>query len=329
VTTSRPFANEEPPGEETGLTSAIVFDLDPTFFVIPGIDRPIRYYGVVFAAMLYAGFLLWRWQTIRAGHKENVAEKWLWWGVIAVLLGSRLGHCLFYEPERYLSDPIRILEFWKGGLASHGATAGLVLAMFVFGRIYRIRWVEMLDRMAMPASVGACAVRLGNFLNSEIVGRVTDLPWAMKFPRYDCHGLGMCGLLRQEGYEDTSMWTALVERTPARHPSQLYELALGAGVLLALYLVDRRVGGERRPLGLLAGLFFTLYFAGRFAVEFVKEYQVDDLIASSSTLTMGQYLSVIPFLFGVGLLIYARLRRAPANLNGAAGAPPPPQPPQP
>lgn len=279
------------------MESGFVFDLDPVIFHLGPIQ--LRYYGIIFASMLYIGFLLWRWQMVRGGHPQEVAERYLVWGVIAVLAGSRLGHCLFYQPEKYLSNPIEILYFWKGGLASHGATAGLVIAMFLFARKYKLPFIEVLDRFSMSSAVGAAAVRLGNFLNSEIVGRETDVPWAVRFPRYE----------------------HITQTAPAyRHPSQLYEFALGMLVLLALYLADRWAGREKRPRGMLAGLFLILYFTGRFFVEFFKEYQTG--LAESEALTMGQYLSIIPFLCGIGLLVWSYRNRnrewpSPADAGGA------------
>jgi phosphatidylglycerol---prolipoprotein diacylglyceryl transferase len=140
---------------------------------------------------------------------------------------------------------------WEGGLASHGAAAGLIAALVYFARREGLPLVEAMDRFSMSAAIGAVSVRIGNFLNSEVVGRKTDLPWAVKFPRslYD-HGLPL-------------------DQAPARHPSQVYEALLGLGVLLILYLTDRRLG-EDRPLGLLAGFFLLLYFSGRFFTEFFK-----------------------------------------------------------
>jgi prolipoprotein diacylglyceryl transferase len=278
----------------------------------------IRYYGIIFAAMLYIGFLLWRWQMLRGGHPSDVADRYLIWGVIAVLAGSRLGHVFFYEPEKYLADPITILHVWEGGLASHGATVGLVLAMLLFSWKYHLRFVEVLDRFSMPSAVGAAAVRLGNFLNSEIVGRVSDVPWAMRFPRHDCHAAGLCHVFESDNPEGHRQWAALLEQTPARHPSQLYEFFLGLFVLLVLYLADRRFGREKRPLGLLAGLFLTVYFTGRFAAEFVKEFQTLD--PNTSALTMGQYLSILPVLVGVAMVVWALKRGRPTDEGRPAEA---------
>lgn len=237
--------------------------------------------------MLYIGYLVWRWQMLRAGKSEELAEKYLIWGVIAVLAGSRLGHCFFYEPERYLSDPITILYFWKGGLASHGATIGLIISLILFAKKYKLSVLKTIDRFTMSSAVGAAAVRLGNFFNSEIVGRPTDLPWAVVFPRHDCHSAQLC-----------------MAAVP-RHPSQLYEFTFGLFVLFVLYMADRLAGREKRPKGMLTGIFLGLYFLGRFLIEFVKEYQVDSLIEDHSFLTMGQYLSIVPCLAGISIFIWS------------------------
>jgi prolipoprotein diacylglyceryl transferase len=305
-------------------SDALVFDLDPIildFRTDLGIDwlpLQLRYYGIIFAAMLYIGFVIWRWQMLRGGFAPDVADRFLLWAVVAVIVGSRLGHCLFYDPVHYLSHPLEMLKFWKGGLASHGATIGLVLLLFIYGRWYKFPFTEALDRFAMSTCVGAAAVRLGNFLNSEIVGRATDMPWAVKFPRHDCMQLNLCGVFHLDDPESSPRYAALIERTAARHPSQLYEFALGLLALLACYVADRLAGKEKRPLGILGGVFFTSYFGGRFFVEFFKEYQTLD----DSFLTMGQYLSIIPVLFGVGLLLYARVKHIPTcDLR----PPPPPE----
>ncbi len=244
----------------------------------------LRYYGIIFASMLVIGYLLWRWQMLRGGYSIELTDKFILWGVIAVIVGARLGHVLFYEPGEYFKHPLQILEVWHGGLASHGATVGLLIALYGFAKRHKLSVMEVLDRFSFAAAVGAAMVRLGNFLNSEIVGRATDLPWGVRFIRYDGGRV-------------------------ARHPSQIYEFLLGVFLLWLLYYVDKKAGREKRPLGLLAGLFMTVYFFGRFMVEFVKEYQA----LSHSFLTMGQYLSIPPFLFGIGILIWSHRRTRQAK----------------
>ncbi|MSP71956.1 MAG: prolipoprotein diacylglyceryl transferase [Myxococcales bacterium] len=238
----------------------------------------LRWYGVLFALMLMGAYHLWRWQITRSGRSEAVAETFLTAGVIAVIGGSRLGHVLFYEPQKYLADPLEILFVWRGGLASHGATIGLFIAMVWFSRKHAFPLIDVMDRISFSACCGVIMVRLGNFANSEIVGRVTDAvsaPFAVKFVRCEQDR----GLVRVAGD---------FAEVPWRHPAQLYEAAIGITVIAVLYAVDRRFG-ERRPRGLLAAIFLTLYFGGRVVTEFFKEFE--GLKASESTFTMGQYLS--------------------------------------
>ena len=272
--------------------NGFIFNLDPVAVNLGFLQ--IRYYGLIFVATLLTSFWLWRRQMLRGGYSAALADQFLAWGTFATLAGARLGHCLFYEPERYLNDPASILFFWEGGLASHGATIGLILALILFARKNRLPILELMDRFTMSAAVGAAGIRLGNFLNSEIVGRQTDVPWAVRFMHYD-------------------------KGVAARHPSQLYEFALGLLVLLLLFLADRWAGREKRPLGLLTGLFLTAYFAGRFIVEFFKEFQTP----WESVLTMGQILSIVPFLAGVGLLYWVsrRSHRASPDAKTARAKP--------
>lgn len=285
-----------------------VWNIDPVFFHLPDFllgGRGIRYYGVLYALTLMGGFYVWQWQMLRGGHTRKQADRFLTMGVIAVIAGARLGHCLFYEPERYLKDPIRILYFWEGGLASHGSTVALIAVLIYFARTEKLTIREVLDRFGMSAAVGATLIRVGNFMNSEIVGRVTDSGLGVKFPRHDRDSLlpcpescgqvasDVCGFIGERCYS--------FAQVPLRHPSQLYEAVLGASVFLLLFLVDRYYG-EKRPLGLLGFLFIGVYFTGRFVVEFFKEYQ--SLEAQASLLTMGQYLS-IPFMI-IGALGVAK-----------------------
>jgi prolipoprotein diacylglyceryl transferase len=200
-----------------------------------------------------------------------------------------------HKPNIYIEHPIQILYFWQGGLASHGATIGLVLALLLYARRHKLPLLELMDRFSPAAAIGAAGIRFGNFLNSEIVGRATDVPWAVKFMRYSDHGI------------------------KARHPSQLYEFAMGLFVLLVIILADRWAGREKRPRGLLVGLFLLLYFAGRFCVEFVKEYQAPEV---ETWLTMGQWLSIIPMLIGAALLVWCIVRPVPTRPDGQAASTP-------
>ena len=277
----------------------LVWDVSPVFFKIGPLE--IRYYALIFVAMMFCGFYAWRWQMVRGGHPEAKAERFALLGLLAVVLGARLGHVVFYEPGIFLENPVRIFYLWEGGLASHGAAAGLTAALIYFARREKILLVEILDRFSISAAIGAFSVRIGNFLNSEVVGRKTQVPWAVKFPRsiYDS-GLPL-------------------DQVPARHPSQIYEALLGIVVFLILLAVDRRCRGDRAP-GLLAGLFLLLYFSGRFLAEFFKEWET--LSPETSPLTMGQYLSIPFILLGGSLICRTWKKKTPSSfLQGVPASP--------
>jgi prolipoprotein diacylglyceryl transferase len=281
-----------------------VWNLNPVLIELGPVE--IRYYGVVFVCTLVTAYLFWRWQMRRGGYSREIIEGFIVWGTVATIVGARLGHCLFYEmlpawlahrPNVYVEHPIEILYFWHGGLASHGATVGLVLALVLYARRHKLPILEIMDRFSPSAAVGAAGIRLGNFLNSEIVGRATHAPWGVRFMLYSDHGAA------------------------PRHPSQLYEFAMGLCVLLAIVLADRWAGRERRPRGLLVGLFLLMYFTGRFVVEFFKEYQVPGM---ESFLTMGQWLSILPMLIGAALLAWCIVRPVPTRPDGSAAPLPAP-----
>ncbi len=256
-----------------------VWDIDPTIVVIGPLQ--IRYYGVLIACVMVIGYYLWQWQMRKAGYEEAVILTFPYYIAILGVIGARLGHCFFYHPAYYLSNPISIMKIWAGGLSSHGAAVGILTAIFLYSHIKKIPWHVVLDSNAFVAALIATFVRIGNFMNSEIAGRITHLPWCVHFLRYRDGG------------------------KYCRHPSQLYEASIGLAIFVGLILLERKLG-KRRPPALLAGVFLVSYFFCRFVVEFVKEYQT---LPSSSPLTMGQYLSIPFFLIGLYLLVYAWKRR--------------------
>ncbi|MEZ4473007.1 MAG: prolipoprotein diacylglyceryl transferase [bacterium] len=292
-----------------------VWTIDPVMFHLPDFigGRGIRYYGLLYAIALMGGYYFWQWQMLRGGREKKQAERFLTIGVIAVIAGARLGHCLFYEPERYLKNPIEILKFWEGGLSSHGTTIALLFTFWYFARKEKMAFREVFDRISFSIAWGATLIRLGNFMNSEIVGRVTDSSLGVKFPRHD-HGLlaecaQKCGEVAADICTMVADRCVDVTRVPWRHPSQLYEAAMGFAILVLLLLVDRHYGEKRRPLGLFGSIFLVVYFSGRFTVEFVKEYQT---LESGSGLTMGQYLSIPFVILGIYGIWHARRHGRPA-----------------
>jgi phosphatidylglycerol---prolipoprotein diacylglyceryl transferase len=273
---------------------AFTWDVDPILVFFPAwlswlpVDG-IRYYSLLYVGVFLGGYKLLDWQIRRAGGGPEDASDFVLYGVIAVLGGARLGHVFFYEWDRFVQDPLWLLQIHQGGLASHGATIGLLIAMKVFTKLRRQSFIEGCDRFAYSAALGSILVRVGNLFNSEIVGRVTNADWGVRFPRYD-----------------------RITDPPLRHPSQLYEACLGLLVMAALFFTDRALGKERRPRGVMISLFMLLYFTGRFVVEYFKEYQPGETAAG---LTTGQWLSVLPAAAGlVGLLVSFR-KRIPARWN--------------
>jgi phosphatidylglycerol:prolipoprotein diacylglycerol transferase len=242
-----------------------------------GAEFELRYYSALFLGVFLGGYSLLKWQIVRGGGRAEDAGDFIVYGVLGVLVGARLGHVIFYDWKKALDDPMWIFQIWTGGLASHGAVLGLITAMWIFTKRRGIPFLEGADRFAFSAALGATLVRIGNLFNSEIIGRPTDQSWGISFPRVD------------RGVE------------VFRYPTQFYEITLGLLVLLVLYLVDKKLGKEKRPRGALIATFFAVYFTGRFFIEFYKEYEG---IPSSSPLTMGQYLSIPGILIGwIGLFV--------------------------
>lgn len=259
------------------------WDVDPIMFRIG--DHPFRWYSFFFFLMFWGGYALVSWQIRRGGGTHKDGLDFLPYGVFGSLIGARLGHVLFYDLDRALADPAWALRVWEGGLASHGAVIGVGIAMYLFTKLRGIAFIEGADRSVYGGTLAATLVRVGNFFNSEIVGRRTDQTWGVRFPRYlpDPHGY--------------------------RYPTQLFEIAIGIVIMCALFAFDKAIGKEKRPRGAMIAFWFTLYFALRFIVEFYKEQQV----FRGDVLDMGQYLSIPGFLLGVFGLYWSFKRRIPAG----------------
>ncbi|MBU2018835.1 MAG: prolipoprotein diacylglyceryl transferase [Bacteroidetes bacterium] len=256
-------------------------------------------YGLLFVTGLIAGYFIVKNMFKREDIKEEFLDKLVFYIVLSTIIGARLGHVLFYGPyfdvinengfiERgYFSHPIDILKVWEGGLASHGATLMILIALYFYSKkVIQKPYLWILDRIAVAATITACFIRLGNLVNSEIVGIPTDLPWAFSFTHFYNEELGM------------------YDATP-RHPAQLYEAIcylFTFGFLSFLYYKKKAY----EHAGKLFGWFMVLTWGARFMVEFIKIGQTDrDFTWALNT---GQMLS-IP-LIGVG--IYFLIRKKPA-----------------
>lgn len=209
------------------------------------------------------------------------------YGALAAVIGSRVGHCLFYEPDYFLAHPLEIITgIRNGGMASHGAAVGLLIGLWLFSRKNKMPYIWSLDRVMVPVAIGGAIVRLGNLVNSEIVGNVTDLPWGFKFVHL---------------YPNMPL-----EAVPIQHPTQLYEaLCYLVTFLVLIWLYYRRNAGVRRP-GLLFGVGLVGVFLTRFFIEFIKEDQ--EAFEQGMLLNMGQLLS-IPFVLLGAYMIWRALTR--------------------
>ena len=255
----------------------------------------LRYYSMLFVVVFLGGHALLNWQIKRGGGGPEVAGDFIVYGVLGVLVGARLGHVLFYDLDKALEDPIWIFKIWTGGLASHGAVAGLIIAMYLFTKSRGVPFLEGSDRFSFSAALGATVVRIGNLFNSEIVGRVVpDQSWGMRFPRNPPdHG---------------------IVPLPLRYPSQIYEIALGVLVFVGLLIADRAMGKEKRPRGAMIAWFFALYFTGRLFTEFYKEIEA---LPADATVSMGQYLSILPALLGWYGVYWTMKRKEPSGWSDA------------
>lgn len=209
---------------------------------------------------------------------------YLWLGLI---VGARVAHCLFYDWDKLLAEPAWLFQIWGGGMSSHGATVGVLVACYVFTRRRGMSLWEATDRLTYSAALSAVVHRVSNLLNSEIVGKPTDGTWGVRFPRYD------------------STTEVLL-----RHPTQLYEMVLGLGVLIALYVCDRAWQYEARPRGALSAVFLLSYFGGRFIVEFWKVPEGGD---PAWPLSVAQLLSIPFVMLGAARLAQTLRRRAPSG----------------
>jgi phosphatidylglycerol:prolipoprotein diacylglycerol transferase len=241
----------------------------------------IRWYGLMYLVAFLAFYLLGRWRVRRThygastGLRPSDVEDLLFYGVLGVVIGGRLGYVLFYKPAYYLQHPLEILAVWQGGMAFHGGLLGVLVACAVFASRHRLSFVQLMDFVAPLVPLGLAAGRLGNFINGELWGRASNLPWAMVFP--------------QSG-------TAV-----ARHPSQLYQFA-GEGLLLFVLLWV--YSSRPRAVGRVSGLFLVGYGTLRFLAEFAREPDAF-LGLLAADLTMGQLLSLPMVVAGLYLLLRA------------------------
>jgi phosphatidylglycerol:prolipoprotein diacylglycerol transferase len=254
---------------------------DPVIFSVGPLA--VRWYGLMYVIAFVAVIMLGK-LRVRRGLSGDITERdvddMLIYGVIGVILGGRLGYVLFYKPEHYLSHPGEILQIWAGGMSFHGGFIGVLAAVAVFCWMKKKRWITTMDFIAPLVPPGLAAGRIGNFINGELPGRPTDLPWGMWFPQVDREQI-------------------------ARHPSQLYQFA-GEG--LALFALLWWFSSKQRPAGAVSGFFLVGYGVFRFLAEFTR--QPDDFLGLLALgLSMGQWLSLPMIVAGIVMMTWAYRRR--------------------
>jgi phosphatidylglycerol---prolipoprotein diacylglyceryl transferase len=262
----------------------IHWNIDPELFNLFGFS--LRYYGVLFAGGIFLSAAILRWIFRKEGIELDKLDTLTIYGLVGIFVGARLGHCLFYDPDYYFNHPLEMLlpiQFAEDGsyqftgylgLASHGGVAGLILALILYSRATKEPILNTLDLIAIVAPIGGICIRLGNLMNSEIIGYPTNVPWAFVFERED--------------------------QLP-RHPAQLYEAICYLLIfILLIYLYKTRRSHLRH--GFFFGLTTSLIFTARFFIEFLKERQV--AFEEQLVLDMGQILSIPFIVVGIAFVIY-------------------------
>ena len=264
---------------------AIVWDWNPTLVNIGSLD--IRYYGVMWAVALLLGGWIFSYFCKHEGKSGELADSAFVYIALGTIIGARVGHCLFYDPMYYLAQPWTIItEIRDGGMASHGATIGILLSIWLCARKNRVPVLWLTDRLAIIAPISGAIIRLGNLFNSEIIGRATDAVWGFKFVRL---------------YPNIP-----IDKIPAQHPTQLYEAACYVLTFVVLWCLYKRTDAPKRH-GMLFGISLIGIFLTRFFIEFIKMEQEKFEVAMIDDigLNMGQVLSVPFIVIGIASIWYA------------------------
>ena len=275
------------------MLSFITWNVDPELFTILG--REIRWYGLFWVIGLIVAVYI----VQRIFEREKLPEKWFdslfVYMMLGIILGARLGHCLFYEPAYYLANPLEILKIWEGGLASHGGVAGIIIAVWLYSKnVTQKSMIWNFDRVIVPTGFTAAMIRLGNLMNHEIYGAPTSQPWGFRF------------------IENIGAWKAGMAEpifSAPSHPTQIYE-ALVYFLVFAVTMYLFWKTDAKKKQGLLIGIAMIMIFLSRFFIEYIKEVQVaSELQMRESTgLILGQWLS-IPFVIWGIWLVWNALRK--------------------
>ena len=240
-----------------------------------------RWYGLAFVIGFFISEKYCQYVMVKNnGHPKEYVARLFTYCILGTVIGARLGHCLFYEPSYYLSNPLEILMIWKGGLASHGGFLGVIIAVWLYiKKTPEIKLLWLLDVVAAPALMTGGFIRLGNLMNSEIIGRASNVSWSFVFKRID---------------------------NIPRHPAQLYESLGYFSISILVYVLYHKFS-KKWSSGTFVGLILFLGMGYRFFVEQFKENQV--AFEANLTFNMGQYLSIPMMLLGLALIIYPKVKK--------------------
>jgi prolipoprotein diacylglyceryl transferase len=271
------------------LSLFITWNADPNVFTIPGIDWPVRWYGLSWALAFIGSHFFMNRIFKKEGRTDKQLDLLTLYIVIATVLGARLGHCFFYDFDYYSRHLLEVFKVWEGGLASHGGAIGIVIGMWLYCRKTKESWLWLFDRLVVVVPLASMCIRFGNLMNSEIVGKVTDVAWGFKFLNND---------------EDLTNFMKFQTPIPVRHPTQLYEALFYLVLFVLFYWLWKHKRTAVGP-GFMFGLFCVLMFSFRFLMEFMKENQV--AFEAALPINMGQILS-LPFIIW-GIFMIARSQK--------------------
>ena len=250
------------------MLAFINWNVEPEIFSIWGIH--LRWYGLLFVSSFFVGGYAFRELLKYDKLPDEFVDRTLWYVMIGTFIGARLGHCLFYDPKYYLTNPLEIFATWKGGLASHGGACGILAALYFLARKTKKSYIWILDRAVIVIGLSAFFIRIANLMNSEIYGIETSLPWGFIFER-NCE-------------------------TVPKHPTQIYEALFYLMIYVILRFIYRKSNNQPRPF-LMFGLFLIMLFGFRFFIEFIKNPQ--EVWEVGMKLNMGQLLSMPFIIFGI------------------------------
>lgn len=269
------------------LLSYIVWDIDPDIFLIPYLDHPVRWYGLSWALGFLFSQQVMYYIYKRDGRPREEVDVLTVYMIVAAIAGARLGHVLFYDIDQLFREPLSVFAIWEGGLASHGGAIGILIALYFFARKTKVRYLWIVDRLVIVSALTGCLIRLGNLMNSEMIGLPTNVPWAFIF--------------------------VSVDGVP-RHPAQLYEAVYCFFLFVFLFWLYYKRGSALKD-GLLTGLFLVILFSLRFVDELLKINQ--EAFEDGLLINMGQILSIPFVIIGIIILFLTQKRNTSAQMAGA------------